>query len=70
MKETRETILARKIANRDTELHRAYDRAIALRLRLLLDRDRINDLLSKSDADIVRCRHRALEQGYPDLFTL
>lgn len=59
--------LAQRIAARTTELQRAYDRAIAARLRLALERDRLNDQLAQAEASIVRCRQRAEELGCPEI---
>ena len=63
----KEALLAQRIAARSTELQRAYDRACATRLRLTLERDRLNDQLAQAEASIVRCRQRAEELGCPEI---
>ena len=77
MKESPATILARRIANRDTELHRAFD-AYAKQYHDAQNAQRqatkelmqANDNAASARAGMASCRTRATAQGYPTLFTL
>ena len=70
MKDTPETILARRIANRDTELHRAYDAYKAQRRDAIRDQNEAAARLAAANAGLFLCEQRAADQRYPTLFTL
>ena len=70
MSDTHETILARRIANRDTELHCAYDAYKAQQLAARQDQNEACARLNAANAGLALCQKRAAEQGYPNLFTL
>lgn len=70
MSDTHETALARRIANRDTELHRAYDAYKARHAAAVLMQNEACDRITRAKDGLAKCQQRATEQGYPSLFTL
>ena len=72
MQETRKQIaaeiLAARIANRDTELHRAYDAARAEFAVAIAAQNAASSRVSASMAKLAQCLRRAREQGYPTTF--
>ena len=70
MKDTPEMILARRIANRDTELHRAYDGYKAQQVAAISVQNYACIIIATANAGMALCAKRAAEQGYPSLFTL
>ena len=70
MSDTPETILAERIATRDTELHRAYDTYKARHAAAVLMQNEACARITRANAGLAECQKRAAEQGYPSLFTL
>ena len=70
MKDTPETILARRIAERSTELHRAYDRFKVQQQSAIRIQEHACNMIAVANVGLALCEKRAAEQGYPSLFTL
>lgn len=64
------TELARRIANRDTELHRAYDGYKAQQRAAIKEQNEACARINAANTGMALCEKRAVEQGYPTLFTL
>ncbi|HEX8657233.1 MAG TPA: hypothetical protein VF690_06855 [Hymenobacter sp.] len=60
------SVLADKIARRDTELQRRFDLFVARRNELQRQKVALEIELTGLEAGIAQCRKRAAEQGYPD----
>ena len=68
--ETTEEILARRIAERSTELHRAYDAYKSQQRAAIQLQHDAGNMIAAANAGLARCHKRAAELGYPDLFIL
>ena len=69
MKDTPETILAHRIANRDTDLHRAYDTYKGQQRAAIKLQNDACALILIANNGVALCDRLAKEQGYPSLFT-